>query len=332
VPREDLTFVSHSERCAAWHYSGEGDAFVGERGRPCVVMAHGFGFTRDSGLEPFAEDFAAAGLDVLLFDYRNFGDSTGEPRQLIDWRRHREDYRQATDFARLLEGVDPERIVLWGTSYSGGHVMAVAADDGRVAAVISQSPAVDGLAALISLGRYAGWPILARFAAAGVKDAVAALRGRDPHRIPVVGEPGELAALTTPDAAPGLRALAGPGLRNEYCARAGLGAAQNRPIKRAGEILCPILFQIADRDQITPAAPIEKAAWNAPGRAEVRRYPMVHFDVYLDGRERIAADQLHFLRRHLSLACGARAARGTDAVSAGAEPSGEAESIDRSSL
>ncbi|MBA2342373.1 MAG: alpha/beta hydrolase [Thermoleophilaceae bacterium] len=158
------------------------------------------------------------------------------------------------------------------------------------------------------------------------------MRGREPHRIPIIGEPGELAALTSPDSAAGMERMGGPTLRNEYCARAGLGAAMNRPIKRAGEISCPILFQIADRDVIAPAAPIEKAAWNAPGRAEVRRYPMVHFDVYLDGRERIAADQLHFLRRHLSLACGARAARGTDAVSAGAEPSGEAESIDRSSL
>ncbi|MEX2252795.1 MAG: alpha/beta hydrolase [Thermoleophilaceae bacterium] len=302
MPREDLTFESHGERCAAWHYPGEGDAFAGERGRPCVVMAHGFGFTRDSGLEPFAEDFAAAGLDVLLFDYRNFGDSTGEPRQLIDWRRHRQDWRLAVGFARLLDGVDPDRIALWGTSYSGGHVIAVAADDGRVAGVISQSPAVDGLAALLAIGRYAGWPMLARFTLEGIKDAVGGARGREPHRIPIVGEPGELAALMSPDAMPGLKALAGPTLRNEYCARAGLFAVGNRPITRAGDLPCPILFQIADRDVIAPAAPIEKAAWNAPGRAEVRRYPMDHFDVYLDGRERLVADQLHFLRRHLALA------------------------------
>lgn len=302
MPREDLTFESHGEQCAAWHYAGEGDAFTAEGGRPCVVMAHGFGFTRDSGLEPFAEDFAAAGLDVLLFDYRNFGDSTGEPRQLIDWRRHREDYHEAIRLARTLDGVDAMRIVLWGTSYSGGHVIAVAVEAARIAAVIAQSPAVDGLAALIQIGRYAGWGTLAKFTAAAIKDAVGARRGREPQMLPIVGEPGELAALTSPDSMPGLRALGGATLRNEYCARAGLFAAANRPIKRAGEILCPILFQIADRDQIAPAAPIEKAAWNAPGRAEVRRYPMVHFDVYLEGRERIVGDQLHFLRRHLSRA------------------------------
>ena len=141
---DDVRFESAGERCAAWHLTGEGDAFARDRRRPCVVMAHGFGGTRDSGLLPFAQAFAAAGLDAFVFDYRNFGDSTGEPRQLVDWRRHREDYRAAIAHARGLDGVDPDRIVLWGTSYSGGHVVAVAADDARIAAVIAQTPATDG--------------------------------------------------------------------------------------------------------------------------------------------------------------------------------------------
>ena len=75
-------------------------------------MAGGFGATRDSGLLPFAEAFAAAGLDVLLFDYRTFGASTGETRHIVDWRRHREDYASAIRFARRLRSVDPDRIVL----------------------------------------------------------------------------------------------------------------------------------------------------------------------------------------------------------------------------
>ena len=131
---EVVSFPSHGESCAAWHLTGEGDAFAGERGRPCVVMAHGLGGTKDSGLLPFAEAFAEAGLDVLLFDYRCFGESTGEPRQLAWPARHREDYAAAVEFARGLDGVDPERIVLWGTSWSGGHVVYVGADDPRIAA------------------------------------------------------------------------------------------------------------------------------------------------------------------------------------------------------
>ena len=119
-------------------------------------MAHGFGGTKDSGLLPFAEAFAEAGLDVLLFDYRCFGESTGEPRQLAWPSRHREDYTAAVEFARGLDGVDPDRIVLWGTSWSGGHVVYVAADDPRIAAMISQTPDLDGAATLRQLGRYAG--------------------------------------------------------------------------------------------------------------------------------------------------------------------------------
>jgi uncharacterized protein len=293
----EVTFPSGGERLAAWHFTGEGDA-----PRPCVVMAHGFGGTRDSGLRPFAERFAAAGLDALVFDYRTFGASTGEPRQLIHWGRHREDYHAAIAFARALPGVDADRIVLWGSAYAGGHVIAVAADDGEVAAVISQVPATDGLAALVEIARYAGIAPLLRLTALGVRDAVRGALGREPLRVPVVGPPGSLAAMTTPDAEPGLLAIAGPTFRNEFCARAALDAARNRPLTRAADLPCPTLFQIADRDSVAPPSAVEKAAWNATGRAEVRTYPLGHFDVYVgEGFERAVADQLHFLRRHLAV-------------------------------
>ena len=127
------------------------DAFADEHGRrPCVVLAHGFGGTVDSGLLPYAERFAAAGLDALAFDYRHFGASDGEPRQLLSIPRQLEDYAAAIAFARSLAGVDPERIVVWGSSYSGGHVVPVAVADGRVAAVIAQVPGMDGLATLLN--------------------------------------------------------------------------------------------------------------------------------------------------------------------------------------
>ncbi len=134
------------------HLTGEAvDAFAGEDGRrPCVVLAHGFAGTVDSGLLPYAERFAAAGVDALAFDYRHFGSSEGEPRQLLSIPRQLEDYAAAIAFARSLEGVDPDRIVVWGSSYSGGHVVPVAVADGHVAAVISQVPGMDGRAAVLN--------------------------------------------------------------------------------------------------------------------------------------------------------------------------------------
>ena len=105
--------------------------------RAGAMHCHG---TRDMGLMPYAERFAAARMAVLAFDYRHFGTSGGQPRQVINIRQQLEDYQAAIRFARSVEGVDPERIALWGTSLSGGHVIVVAATDPRIAAVVSQVP------------------------------------------------------------------------------------------------------------------------------------------------------------------------------------------------
>jgi fermentation-respiration switch protein FrsA (DUF1100 family) len=264
-------------------------------------MAHGIAGTRDSGLLPFAEAFAEAGLDALLFDYRCFGDSTGEPRQYAWPPRHREDYAAAVEFARGLEGVDPDRIVLWGTSWSGGHVVYVAADDPRIAAVISQAPDMDGVRTLREISRYADWGQLARVTLEGIKDAATVLRRRPPHMMPVVSGPGEPAAMTSADAEAGYRSIAGPTWRNELTARAVLAENLNRPINRIDRIGCPILVQIADRDTVAPPPTARAAAWRAKGKVEVREYPCLHFDIYLgEWRRHSIADQLHFLRRHLT--------------------------------
>jgi uncharacterized protein len=301
--KRDVSFASHGEACAAWHLSGEGDGFAGERGRPCVVMAHGFGGTKDSGLLPFAEAFAEAGLDVLLFDYRGFGESGGEPRQYAWPPRHREDYAMAVQFARGLEGVDPERIVLWGTSWSGGHVVYVAADDPRIAAVISQSPDLDGFQTLNQIRRYAGVGQQLRLTWVGLQDALRMARDQEPLMIGTVGPPGSLAGLSTADSEPGMLAIAGPTWRNEVTGRAVFAEWTNRAISRMDKLRCPILVQIADRDEIAPPAAARAAAWRAKGRVEVREYPCQHFDVYVgDWQERVASDQLHFLRRHLGAA------------------------------
>src|SRR5580693_4276067 len=109
-----LEFWSAGVRCLATHLPGEGEDFLGEDGRrPCVVLAHGFSGTVDSGLLAYVERFAAAGLDALAFDYRHFGASDGEPRQLLSIRRQHEDYAAAIALARSLPGVDPDRVVVW---------------------------------------------------------------------------------------------------------------------------------------------------------------------------------------------------------------------------
>lgn len=297
-----LTFDSNGTACAGWHLRGDGDAFATDRGRPCVVMAHGFGGTRDTGLLGFAEGFAAAGLDVLLFDYRGFGASSGTPRQHVSFRRQRADYRAAIAAARqLLDGVDPDRIVLWGTSYSGGHVVPVAVADGRIAAIVAMTPAMDGLAALVAMFRHGGVPRVAPLVAHGIRDAVRALAGRPPHHIPIVGEPGTTAVLAGPGALEGYTALAGPTWRNEVCARVVLEVAFNRPIRHAARLRMPLLVQVGDHDSVTPPASSRRTAARAGSYGELRAYPVDHFDVYAGpAQERALADQIEFLDRHLA--------------------------------
>src|SRR5688500_8952192 len=89
MARLDVTFRSGADRCAAWLYVPDATP------APCVVMAHGFAAPRRDSLEPYAVRFAEAGFATLLFDFRHFGDSEGEPRQVLDVGRQQEDYRAA---------------------------------------------------------------------------------------------------------------------------------------------------------------------------------------------------------------------------------------------
>ena len=291
--RNDVSFRSGGDDVAAWLYL-PGSATGLAPSLPCVVMAHGFGATRAGGLAAFAARFATAGYAALVFDYRGFGDSGGEPRQVIDIGRQQDDWRAAISFARSLPEVDPEQVVAWGTSFSGGHVAVIAASDDRLAAAISQNPMIDGQATLRALGVAAAM----RLTVAGLRDEWARLRGREPFRIPIVGPPGTTGAMCTPDAAPGYAAMYGdePWL-NEVAGRVALRVGFYRPGVEAASVACPWLVQVCDDDVITPPGPAVAAASRAAW-SQVRRYPGQHFDIYVgDGFERAVADQIVFLQR-----------------------------------
>jgi uncharacterized protein len=285
--------MSGGHVCAAWLYAPEN----GEPPYPCVVLGHGLGGVREARLDAFAERFAAAGIAALVFDYRHFGDSEGEPRQLVDIGRQLDDWRAAINFARMLTVLDASRLAVWGTSFGGGHVATIASEDLRLAAAISQVPFVDGLAT----SRAGGSRHALRLTAAGVRDELGRLLRRPPHMVPLVGPPGSLAAMTSPDAEPGYRALfASDGeFRNEVAARVFLRLTTYRPAVSAPQIACPWLVCVCEHDAVTPPAPAEKAAARAP-RGEVRRYDAQHFDIYVgETFEAAVADQAEFLRRHL---------------------------------
>ena len=296
VMRQDVGFLSGGSRCAAWLYRPRRR----ETALPCVVMAHGFGATREMSLAPYAELFAAAGMNALLFDYRHFGASEGEPRQLISVRRQLQDYRSAIEYARTLEDVDAARIAVWGTSFSGGHALVTAAGQAGVSAAVCQCPMLDGLAALRNILSYGGARQVLKLTGHGLLDLSAAAFGRT-HCIPIVGQPGTLAIMSTPDAEDGYRRLMPAGFRDDVAARIALWVAAYRPVSEADKVRCPVLLQICEHDSVAPASAAEAALRRMGPYGEVCRYPIGHFEPYFGEHfERSVDDQLEFLRRHLN--------------------------------
>ena len=297
--RRDVEFDSERVRCSAWLYLPDGDG-----PHRCVVMAHGFGATREAGLAAYAERFAEAGFAVLVFDYRNFGASDGAPRQLLDIRAQQIDLQSAFEYMRDLPEIDSGRIALWGTSFGAGHVIEVAGRNRLVAAVIAQAPYMDGL----SVARSQALRQNLRLTFAGLRDLSRALLGRPPFCVLIVGPPGALAAMTSPDAEPGYMALFGPDLppsadwSNAVAARIFLHVPRFRPLLKASRLACPLLVCVCENDVVTPPDTAVKAAERAPS-GELKRYPIGHFEIYLgDWFERAVADQIEFLNRTLAVA------------------------------
>lgn len=293
--RLEVHFPSGDAKCQAWLYLPEGP-----QPHPVIVMAHGLGGIRQMRLDAYAERFAAAGYACLVFDYRHFGASGGEPRQLLDIKLQLADWAAAIAYARSRADLDPARVVLWGTSFGGGHVIVAAARDGNVAATISQCPFTDGLASVLAMDPRTSVKVTAR----AVRDLIAAGLGRPPVMVPTAGPPGSAALMTAPDAVPGYLGLVddearAAGFDNQVAARVVLNIVRHRPGRKAKKVRCPILFAVCETDSVAPAKATLRHARTAP-RGEIRLYPAGHFDIYLgDWFETNVTDQLAFLTSHV---------------------------------
>jgi uncharacterized protein len=291
--RDDVQFISGDDRISAWLYRPSNEAPA-----PMLVMAHGLGAVRTMRLDAYAERFSAAGYACLVFDYRNFGDSEGQPRQVLDIDMQLADWAAAVAYARTLDGIDHDRIALWGTSFAGGHVITTAARLPGIAAVVAQCPFTDGIASARTISN----PVAtARIAARAIRDVIAARRGKSPVMIATAGKPGDVALMSTPDSYAGYLRLVPEGVEvcNEIAARITMKVFTYRPGLLTPKISCPILFCVCEHDSLAPADATLRHAANAP-RGEVRTYPEEHFAIYVDDSfERVVADQLAFLDKHL---------------------------------
>ena len=281
------------EEIDAWMYLPDGPG-----PHPVVVMAHGIGGVKAAGLAPFAEQFADGGFAALAFDYRHWGASTGEPRQLLSIRRQLEDYRCALAWARGHHQLDSTRIFAWGTSFAGMHIVELAASEPGLAGAIAQCPLVDGLAGAANIALSRGL----RLTAHGLADLIGSALGRPPHYLQVSVPPGHFGLIATEDAMTGLDRL-DPGdgsWPNDITARSVLDVTMHRPVRRAAHARCPLLMVVAEHDTMAPIGPALRVAARAP-RGELYRSRGGHYDVYSGGldHENVVRVELEFLRRHV---------------------------------
>lgn len=294
--RRDIEFRSEDGvTLRGWHVLPEGAGPF-----PTVVMAHGFSAVKEMYLDRFAEAFAAAGVAALVFDNRNFGASDGEPRQEIDpWVQVR-DYRDAISFAETLPETAPGRIGVWGSSYSGAHVIVVAATDRRVKAVVAQVPLISGHRNARRLIRadLIG-PVNAMFA----DDRRARFRGEPPQMIKVVSEDGSPCALPTADSWQWFTETGrtrAPAWKNEVTLRSvelftgyepGAWIAMVSPT--------PLLMVVAAGDHLTVADEALAAYEQALQPKELVLLPGGHFDAYVASFAQASAPAAAWFRRHL---------------------------------
>jgi uncharacterized protein len=294
-PPELVRFPSGGGTCV-------GDLYRPPKGNgppPVVIMAHGIGAQRDFSLEPFARRFVTRDMAALVFDYRHFGDSTGEPRYLVSPARQIEDYLAAAEFVRAHPELDGGRMALWGTSFSGGHVLEVASrSPAGVRAVVSQIPFVSGIASTLVFPLRFQLPAVVQ----ALLDHGTALLGRAPLTVPVTAERG-LALLPGSDARAGYSALVPvdtdwPG---RLPARVFLSVLTYRPLAAASRVNVPTLLVVAEQDEICPARAARKAARRIRA-ARLEELPIGHFGAYFgEWFERVVELEARFLEAHLVL-------------------------------
>jgi pimeloyl-ACP methyl ester carboxylesterase len=290
---EQATFRSGGEPCAAWITR---PADPGPH--PAVVLVHGGGAVHDMKLPEYEAAFAGAGLVVVAFDYRHFGASGGQPRQLLSVRRQLADVEAALAFARALPDVDPGRTALWGTSFGAGHVLTVASRHPELAAAVVQCPIVVGWAPALA----SGWAAMARLAGPIISDLVRAGLRRPRRYVTLAGHPGDLAFVTTPGAYEGWHGVAPTEttFENRVTAGSGLGVLLYQAHRRAAQIRCPLLVCVSDNEELMNPALAARVAAQAP-KGQALHYPAGHFDVYFPPLfDRLVTDQVQFLRWHLT--------------------------------
>ncbi|EPV7591677.1 alpha/beta hydrolase [Acinetobacter baumannii] len=264
-----------------------------------IIMAHGFAGLRQFKLIQYAQRFAQAGYAVILFDYRYWGGSTGKPREMISINSQLEDWKNMIQYASTCKFIDNRRIVLWGTSLSGGYALSLASELKNIQAIMVQIPYVDGAetAKLYPLQRY---PQALKLSS---QDYMGSKMGLNPKRLPVVDQ-YKLCFMPTADSYYGYLSIVNPDYywSGEVPARVFFNLMRYRPIQLVRQINIPVLFIAAQHDSLIPIESSREAATNIAPFVSYHEWDMKHFDIYHGSWfEKAVTTQLEFLHQHIGV-------------------------------
>lgn len=301
--RQDVEFNAEGTLLRGWLYCPK------ERTKqvPAIVMAHGYNCIKELYLDKFAEIFAQSGFAVLAFDNRNFGDSDGEIKQELDPWQQIKDYRHAVTFMQTQDFVDASKIGIWGTSYSGGHVLVVAALDKRIKCVVSQVPTISGWNGMLRRVQPGEWDNLRKQFA---EDRMNRFMGKPPKLVPMITDPNQigLASHTSKDAwefftgknAPQADQWRFKKWRNEITLRSIEMYSEYEPGSYIERIApTPLLMLVAENDVVA----VTDEALGAFNRArEIKKlfiFPGNHFSAYIDQFEKLSTEAAAWFKQHL---------------------------------
>ncbi|KAJ5464333.1 uncharacterized protein N7458_000019 [Penicillium daleae] len=271
---------------------------------PCLVMCHGFSAVKEMDLNTFAEYFTSNLLmSCLVFDHRGFGESNtkqGQPPLEIIPSQQTSDISDAITYAQSRPDVQPDKIGIWGSSLSGGHVLWVGATDKRVKAVLSQVPCVDG---------YSNFQRLIRPDFVGSmnvlfeKDRLDRASGKPPAMLPVIdSNPQNPSALPTPDSYDFFSSWAKKcDWQNQVTLKSVEALREYCPSAHIHRIApVPLLMTVAVNDVLSPTDLALEAFSRALEPKTLQMLPGGHFDAYSGPNfDRNAAFQAQFLKDHL---------------------------------
>lgn len=291
---EPLYFQSEQEIIAADFYRPKA-----LKNSPIIIMAHSLAAERSFGLSAFAKRFAQAGYAAISFDYRGLGGSTGKPRGLVSIQQQLTDWRNILQQIQKRKDINTRKIILWGTSLSGGHVLTLASELKFIQAVIVQVPYVDGQESMKMYPK----KYLSKVSAVVARDYMSKRLGLDPQTIPIVAQSG-VRCLASPDSYSGYLSIVPSHVERveEIPARIMFSLARYRPIQNVRKITVPVFLLGATQDQMIPIEVTRLCVTNLAPFVQYHELPIGHFDVY-HGQwfEKNVSLQIAFLHQHVGV-------------------------------